>query len=69
MLNVMRIWHASYFLSTLPFLAHFSSDPFNYLLMNHRVDLGVLDEGDSAGMFWDSFEKPFQRIYTFLALF
>ncbi len=48
-----RIWHASYFLTTL---FNFS-DPLQVLtslLMSRRVESGVLDEGDSAGVPQDS---------------
>ncbi len=51
---MMRIWHASYFLSTL----FIFSDPLQVLkslLMSGRVESGVLDEGDSAGVPQDSF--------------
>ncbi len=49
---MMRIWPASYFLTTL------FSDPLQVLkslLMSGRVESGVLDEGDSAGVPQDSF--------------
>ncbi len=51
-----RIWHASYFLSTLFTI----SDPLQViksLLMSWRVESGVLDEGDRAGLLQDSFEN------------
>ncbi len=52
---------------SLPFLTHFCSDPFQSLLMNWRVESGVLDEGDSAGLLQDSFENHFRdMLYNIL---
>ncbi len=51
-----RIWHALCFLSTL----FTFSDPLyvlKSLLMSWRVESGVLDDGDSAGLLQDSFES------------
>ncbi len=39
------------------------SDPFQSLLMNWRVESGVLDEGDSAMMLQDSFENHFRDMF------
>ncbi len=57
-----RIWYTSYFLSTL----FTFSDPLQVLkslLMNWRVESGVLDEGDSAGLLQDSFENHFRDTF------
>ncbi len=64
LLNMTRIWHASYFLSTL--FPHYFSDPlqvYKSLLMSWWVESGVLDEGDSAGLLQDSFENPFRDMF------
>ncbi len=55
--------HRVFSLLSLPFLTHFSSDPFQSLLMNWRVESGVLDEGDSAGLLRDSFENHFRDMF------
>ncbi len=50
-----RIWNASYFLTAL----FTFSDPLQvlkFLLMSIRVESGVLDERDSAGVPQDSFK-------------
>ncbi len=39
------------------------SDPFQSLLMSWRVELSVLDEGDSARMLQDSFENHFRDMF------
>ncbi len=31
--------------------------------MNWRVESGVLDEGDSAGLLWDGFENHFRDMF------
>ncbi len=46
-----------------PFLTHFRSDPFQCLLMSRRVESGVLDEGDSAGLLQDSLENHFRDMF------
>ncbi len=57
-----RIWHASYFLSTL-FTISDTLQVIKSLLMSWRVESGVLDEGDSAGLFQDSFENHFIDVF------
>ncbi len=57
-----RIWHPSYFLTT-----RFTfSDPLQVLkslLMSGRVESGVLDEWDSAGVPQDSFLNHFREMF------
>ncbi len=57
-----RIWHASYFLSTL-FTFSDTHQVIKSQLMSGRVESGVLDEGDSAGLLQDSFENHFRDMF------
>ncbi len=57
-----QIWHSSYFITAL----FTFSDPLQVLkslLMNWRVESGVLDEEDSAGLLQDSFENHFRDMF------
>ncbi len=52
------IWQASYFLSTF-FTISDTLQVIKSLLMSSRVESGVIDEWDSAGLLQDSFENHF----------
>ncbi len=55
-----RVWHVFNFLSTL-FLFWPISVFYNEL--TSLIRCSVLDEGDSAGLLWDSFENHFRDIF------
>ncbi len=58
-----RIWYASYFLSTLfTFSNPFQVGPIS-VLISWRIESGVLDEGDSAGLLQDSLENHFRDMF------
>ncbi len=52
------IWQASYFLSTFLTISD-TLQVIKSLLMSWRVESGMIDEGDSAGLLQDSFENHF----------